>query len=46
LSPLAYRLKLGTQQQTSFMAGVIKVSGADLKDVKLSVKSTQQDRYE
>ena len=28
------------------MAGVIKVGGADLKDVKLSVKSTQQDHYE
>ena len=46
LPPLAYRLKLSTRQQTAFFAGVVKVGGADLKDVKVSVMDTHRQRHE
>ena len=45
LSPLAYRLKLSTRQQTAFMAEVMKVGGANVKDVKLSVANTHRERH-
>ena len=44
LSPLAYRLKLSTRQQTAFFAGVVQVGGANLNDVKVSVTDTHRQR--
>ena len=46
LSPLAYRLKLSTQQQTAFMAGVFNVGGANVNDTTLSVSITHRQHHE
>lgn len=46
LSPLAYRLKLSTRQQTAFTAGLIKACGGSVKEATLSVTTTQRQRHE
>ena len=45
LSPLAYRLKLSTRQQTTSMAGVFKVGGVNVNDTTLSVSTTHRQRH-
>ena len=44
LSPLAYRLKLSTRQQTAFVAGLIKVGGGELKDTTVCDINLQAKR--
>ena len=40
LSPLAHRLELSDRQQTSMVAGMVRIGGGSLANTTLSVSST------